>query len=121
MKLLEFFSRNLDINYEKDKKNHNIDRDDFFFFILDEDHLHKKYFFPAARKLQSVNECGSRMIIECWMPMVKEACKKYFEEKKMRGNIAKLFDQDLREEMCHRLHDHFFEDIKSNSYNLGEW
>lgn len=121
MKLLEFFSRNLDINYSKDKKDKNIDQDDLFFFMLDDDDLHKQFVIPNGLKLKKLNECGMTTIRECWMPMVKEGCKKYFEKMKMQGNVGKIFDQDLREAMCQRLHDHYFEDFKQGHYNLGEW
>ena len=121
MKLLEFFSRNLDLNHSKNKKDSNINSDEFFFFMIDEDDLHKNYVIPNGRKLKRLNECGNSMVLECWMPMVKEGCRKYFDQKKMSGNLGKIFDQDLREEMCHRLHDHYFEDFKKGIYNLGEW
>jgi len=101
-----------------DVKN-EINHDDLFWFMLDHDKLHKDYFFPIARQLKNRDGCSPEKVLELYMPMVKKGCKEYYSDKKMNGNLAKLFPRDLREEMCHRLHDHYFDDIKNEKYNLG--
>jgi hypothetical protein len=121
MKLLEFFSKPLEISSpQKDNDRHNIKQDDLFWFILDHDKLHKDYFFPIAKKLKSLKECPSEMILEIYMPMVKQGCKEYFSHKKLSGRLGKLFPKDMREELCHKLHDHFRDDVKKDRYKLGK-
>jgi hypothetical protein len=121
MKLLEFFSKSIDIaSNQKDRyQNSNIKKDDLFWYIIDHDKLHKDFFFPIAKKIKSLKECDSTMVLELFMPMVKKGCKEYYVHKKMEGKLGKLFPKDLREEICHRLYDHFKDDIQKNKYNLG--
>lgn len=121
MKLFEFFSKNLDIKSSEKEKSRDFDKDELFFYILDNDDLHKKYFFRNAKKLKKVDGCSREMMLECWMPMIKEGCEKYYEKKKLFGSFEKLFDKDLRENLCERLHEHYFEDIQKGVYEIKEW
>ncbi len=121
MKLLEFFSKNLDIKKPDQEKSREFDKDELFFYILDNDDLHKKHFFKNAKRLKKLNTCGRDTILECWMPMVREGCQKYAEKQKLFGRFEKLFDQDLRENLCERLHEHYYEDIKKGVYEIREW
>jgi hypothetical protein len=120
MKLVEFFGRSMDLNINKgkDQTDEKFD-DDLFWYIVDHDKLHKDYFFPIAKQLKALKECGPEMVLELFMPMVKKGCKEYYEYKEMKGNLGKVFPKDLREEMCKRLYDHYREDIKKDKYNLG--
>lgn len=119
MKLIEFFSRPIEISSKnKDDKN-NIKPDDLFWYILDHDKIYKDYFFPIARKLKTLKECGPEIVLELFMPMVKKGCREYYSYNKMNGKLGKLFPKDLREELCHRLHEHYRDDIKNNRYKLG--
>jgi hypothetical protein len=38
----------------------------------------------------------------------------------MQGKLGKLFTKEMREELCHRLHDHFYDDVTKGQYKLGE-
>jgi hypothetical protein len=119
MKLLEFFNKPMDLdNQKKNKDNPKFD-DDLFWYIVDHDKLHKDYFFPIAKKLKTLKECGPEMVLEMFMPMVKKGCKEYYEYMEMKGKLGMVFPEDLREEMCKRLYDHYREDIKKDKYNLG--
>ena len=120
MKLVEFFGRSMDLNTNKrkDQTDEKFD-DDLFWYIVDHDKLHKDYFFPIAKKLKALKECGPEMVLEMFMPMVKKGCKEYYEYKEMKGKLGKVFPEDMREEMCKRLYDHYREDIKKDKYNLG--
>lgn len=121
MKLFEFFSKNLDIKPSEQEKSREFDKDELFFYILDNDDLHKKHFFKNAKRLKKADECPREMMLECWMPMVEEGCQRFSEKKKLFGSFKKLFDQDLRENLCERLHEHYFEDIKKGVYEIKEW
>ena len=119
MLLNEFFSKSGDIDKKsKDDQGAKIE-DDLFWYILDHDRLHKDYFFPAAKKMQKLKECGPEMILELFMPMVIKGCKEYYQDKKMEGRLSKKFPLDMREGMCKRLYDHYSEDIHKGKYKLG--
>lgn len=118
MKLTEFFSKSLDVSIEKNK-NKKIDKDELFWFMLDNDVLHKKYFFPVAKKLDKDGECGPALILEMFMPMVKEGCRQFYKDKKLTEKLGKLFSQELREELCNMLYRHYKDGVKSKKYNIG--
>ena len=122
MILKEFFSKPIDIsaNQKSREDTKNIKKDDLFWYILDHDKLHKDYFFPIAKKIKTLKDCGPDEIIELYMPMVKKGCKEYYEHKKLSGKLGKLFPDDMREELCHQLHDHFFDDVQHDKYSIGK-
>lgn len=121
MILKEFFSKPLDISsnqkYRDIKKT--VKADDLFWHMIDDDRLYKEYFFPIGKKLKSLDGCEPETIIEMFMPMVKDGCVEFYKKNKLEGKLAKLFPKDLREELCHRLYDHYIDDVKSGKYNLG--
>ena len=121
MLLTEFFNKPLDVY--KDKKQGKQDdgnlEDELFWYILDHDKLHKDYFFPIAKKMKNIKECTPELILETYMPMVMKGCKEFYNEKKMDGRLGKVFPKKLREGLCHRLHDHCHEDIRTGKYKLG--
>jgi hypothetical protein len=122
MILKEFFSKSVNISANqkgRDSKN-QINKDDLFWYILDHDRLHKDYFFPIAKKIKKLDSCSPEKILELYMPMVKKGCKEYYSEKKLNGHLGKIFSEEVREELCHKLHNHYFDDIKKNKYNLGQ-
>lgn len=120
MKLIEFFSRPIDISSNKNRESKSkIKPDDLFWYIIDHDKIHKDYFFPIAQKLKTLKECGPEMVLELFMPMVKKGCKEYYSHNKMSGKLGKLFPEDIREEICQRLYDHYREDVNNEKYNLG--
>lgn len=114
MFLKEFFSVpvNIDQNQKfKDEQPTNFD-DDFFWFILDNDRLHKKHFFPISKKIKSLEECGEKEIYEMFMPMVIEGCREYYKDQKLQGKLSKKFPLAMRESICQRLYDHYCENYK---------
>lgn len=121
MLLNEFFSRPIDIAQNQKSKNDVTATwmDDLFYFILDHDKLHKDYFFPVARKLSNLQEAQEQSIIELFMPMVVKGCKEFYHKQKMEGRMDKKFPRDLREELCKRLYDHYYEDVRAGKYRLG--
>ncbi len=121
MLLTEFFSKSINATSKVDKENKHqeLDKDDLFWYIVDHDKIHKEYFFPIAKKVKSLKECGPSMVFELYMPMVIKGCKEYYQDKKLQGRMEKLFNKDLTEELCERLHNHFYDDIKKDTYKLG--
>jgi hypothetical protein len=120
MKLVEFFNKAIEVG--KNTKDHDTDKisDDLFWFILDHDKLHKDYFLPIAQKLKKLKEVEPEVIKELYMPMVIKGCKEFYHDKDMKGKLGKEFPKELRDEMCHRLHDHYFDDVQNDEYKLGK-
>lgn len=121
MLLKEFFSKPIDIEgnqKRKDQADPKLD-DDLFWYIVDHDKIHKDYFFPIARKMQGLKECGPEKILELFMPMVEKGCREYYEYKELKGKLGKVFSKELREELCKRLYDHYRDDVQKDKYNLG--
>lgn len=121
MKLVEFFSKPLEVTSPKNSKEVDDQKmdDDLFWFIVDHDKIHKDYFFPIAKKLQHMKECGDDKVFELFMPMVIKGCKEYYTDKKLSGRLSKKFPLDMREGLCKRLYDHYNEDVKKGKYRLG--
>ena len=110
MKLYEFFSVP---SVEKDEEHQSDDQsstnreklaNDLFWYILDNDDLHKKHFIPIAqeinRKLKTDKKVDREEYTECWMPMVKEGCLEFHKEHKMKGDPKKLFEKEYCKEKC---------------------
>lgn len=123
MKLYEFFGHfNLDVtqNNKPEEKKMNQDEeallaDKIFWYMLDDDGLHKKYFLPAARQLKNTENRDCKI----WIPMVNKACAYYYKENKLTGNPKEIFNKKFRKDLCKRVDDHFYEDILKDEYNLG--
>jgi len=121
MLLNEFFGRAVKSGdkTDKDLDKHKSMHDDLFWYIIDHDKIHKDYFFPIAKKIKTLKECGPEMILELYMPMVEKGCKEYYSYHKMNGRLGKIFNKEMREAMCQRLHDHFYDDVTTDKYKLG--
>ena len=120
MKLVEFFNKPIEIK-PKGQANNSLEdhQDELFWYIVDHDKLHKDYFFPIAKKVSKLKECGTPMVLELYMPMVNKGCKEFYHHHKLNGRLGKLFPIEMREEMCQRLHDHYKDDISAGKYKLG--
>lgn len=122
MILKEFFGRSVN-NVNNDKKEtEEFSKDELFWSIIDDDQLHKKYFFPIARKikkLHSKNKLDRSQCVQEFMPMVNQGCLKFSKKEKIFGKPSKLFPKEMREELAQRLFDHYEDDILKNRYNIG--
>lgn len=130
MKLYEFFS--VPALSDSDHEDHTKDKEaekeklanDVFWYILDHDQLHKKYFFPIATEINnSIKEekdLDRKKFTECWMPMVKEGCMRFYKERRLLGNPKKIFDKEFLEHVCKRIADRHIKDISEGQYNLGD-
>jgi hypothetical protein len=70
------------------------------------------------KKNQLENTIDNNEIVNEFMPMVNKGCMEYYKKKKMEGRPEKLFDKEMREELCQRLYDHYYEDVIKGSYKL---
>jgi hypothetical protein len=121
MLLNEFFGKNIDpiknMNKGRDEKNIG---DDLFNYIIDHDKLHKDYFFPIATKIaKKKGDVSKEETCKEFLPMVLKGCKEYYEHKKMKGKLGKVFSKELRSDMCERLLDHYKDDIVNGKYKVG--
>jgi hypothetical protein len=121
MLLNEFFGKNIDpiknMNKGRDEKNIG---DDLFNYMIDHDKLHKDYFFPIATKIaKKKGDVSREEMCKEFLPMVLKGCKEYYEHKKMKGKLGKMFSQELRSDMCERLLDHYKDDIVNGKYKVG--
>jgi len=123
MLLTEFFGKAVDPikDLHKGRDDKNIS-DELFWFIIDHDKLHKDFFHPLASKIKKANQDGhvdKEEQIDAFMPMVKKGCKEFYTYNKMQGKLGKIFSEELRNDMCERLYDHFKNDIIKDKYKIG--
>lgn len=130
MKLYEFFSVS-SISDSKDNK-HPKDKDgereqlanDLYWYILDNDRLHKNHFFPIAQEIYAQvkedKEIDRKKYTECWMPMVKEGALMFYKHMRLSGNPKKIFDKEMCEHICKRIAERHIKDIAEGQYNFGD-
>ena len=119
MKLTEFFNNPMKIKHQSEDLDVDKKNDELFWYIIDHDKLHKDYFHSVAQKIKSMKECTPEQVLEMYMPMVIKGCKEYYHDKELKGKLGKEFSKEMRDDMCHRLHDHYREDIEKDKYKLG--
>lgn len=127
MKLYEFFGnikRDPDEMDKRDPTNQGHEKeqqliDNAFWFIIDDDELHKTEFMPLANKLAKADKNEDTHDWKLWMPMVKKGCVKFFETHKMQEDPRDLFNKKVRIDLCKRLADHYHKDIHKGEYKLG--
>lgn len=128
MKLYEFFGTwqaksPLDVDNPMDKDNNGevtkeekeSFKNDLFFYILDNDDIHKKQFFEISEQIYSDKEVPESV----WMPMVNRGCLEFYREKKLRDDPKDLFTREFREDLCQMLDDHFRKDVIKGEYRKG--
>jgi pullulanase/glycogen debranching enzyme len=130
MKLYEFFGK-IDLNQDEKKDSKALNKeeeqeleDQLFWFILDDNDLHKKYFMPIAKELKRIYKSDSKTDDlhdwKTWIPMVKAGCVKFYKENDVKKRIEDTFPKELRASVCKRLTDHYYKDIINDQYNVGE-
>ena len=126
MKLFEFFgniNHNPNEDQNKDPQSPGKEEeqelcDNVFWFILDDDDLHKKYFMPIAKELKAkyadTTDDASRDW-KTWIPMVNAGCMKYYKEHKLEQHPSDAFSKEFRRDLCKRLEDHYHESIEKDT------
>lgn len=122
--LNEFFGPPIEVGRKLTHKDadQNDSNNDLYWYILDHDRLHKDYFLPLAQKIKKESKSGKlnkEKFIKELQPMVDKGCLEYYQHKKLTGKLGKLFPKELREELCEKLYDHYYEDIIKDCYSLG--
>ena len=95
--------------------------DELYWFILDDDELHKKHFIPVAREIHekiSQPNFDRKSYMKKWAPMVNKGCMKYYKKNEMTEDPNDVFTKEMRNGLCERLADQFFDDIQKGEYKL---
>lgn len=130
MKLYEFFvSHNKDddtdprddlsgkTQLEQDKLS-----DELYWFILDDDQLHKECFMPVARELAEKMKDESfdhSTYTKKWLPMVNKGCLKFYKKCEMTEDPKDLFPIEMRKSLCQRFADEHHKEIQNGDFKLG--
>lgn len=125
MKLYEFFGTwqartPLDVDNPMDKDQNGVVtreekenfKNDLFFYILDNDDIHKENFFKVAETIYADKEAPESV----WMPMVNKGCMEFYRENQLRDNPKDIFTKEFREDICQMLDDHFRKDLIKGEY-----
>ena len=127
MKLYEFFGNikhDQDPNSDPDtlgKEEEAELAEQVFWFILDDDELHKKYFLPVAKEIRIKHKADpktSENDWKLWIPMVNEGCKDYYENHDVEGHPADVFNKEFRRDLCKRIADQCHKDILKGEYKI---
>ena len=62
---------------------------------------------------------GLEYVLQKCSRWLKKGCKEYYQDKKMKEKISRVFPKEFRESLCNRMHDHYYDDIKTDKYKLG--
>jgi hypothetical protein len=130
MKLYEFFGvHTYETNQESkdDLTGKTADQeeklaDEIYWFILDDDDLHKEYFIPLAKEINqkiSSSNFDRKSYIKKWLPMVNKGCMKFYKKKEMTEDPNDTFTKEMRRGLCERLAEQFIDDIEKGEYKLG--
>lgn len=92
--------------------------DDVLEYILNNDQLHKKVFFPIAEKV--VREATKEHKSDIWMPLANKGCMGFYKERDLKEDPRQLFSKEFREDLCDRLAEHYQNDLIKGVYNLGK-
>jgi hypothetical protein len=120
MKLFEFFGsfettdprdQNKDGEISREEKDKF--RDDVYFYILDHDDLHKKYFFEICDHILKDKKCDHNV----WMPLVNQGCIKFHRENQIKEDPKDIFSKEFREELCEMIDEHYRKDILKGVYH----
>ncbi len=132
MNLYELFSKPADGNPVKntETKYHPSTEDgkkkifdDVYYFILDNNYLHKKYFFPIARIIKNLinsKEYNEKDHCKKWMPMINAGCLEFYKKYNIKGDPKEIFDYQNRINLCNKLGKEYHTDISKNVYSLGD-
>ena len=125
MKLYEFFGNiNFDPNKEESRDPEALGKeeeqelcDNVYWFILDDDDLHKKFFMPIAKELKkkyadTTDDASHDWKV--WIPMVNAGCMKFYKEHNIEQHPSDVFTKDFRKSICKRLEDHYHEAIEND-------
>jgi len=130
MKLNEFFNIPLDRKEKKfpsypgqSEEEQGKLEDDLFWYILDNDDLHKEFVLPFISDLKTAidsPEFSKNRFSKKWYPMIRKGCHSFYKKKKMSADPKDLFGQELIQNLSDRLTNKFVTDIKDDQYYIGK-
>lgn len=128
MKLLEFFNIPTDkVNKVDSQGRSKIDQDDLedrvYYFILDNDELHKRYVLPFAKSIRQKLEDPNfqkNKYKKYWIPMIDKGCDIFYKDNKLKDNPVKMFNKELRDALCVRFNDEIIDHIQNKMYKIGD-
>lgn len=95
--------------------------DEIYWFILDDDDLHKEHFIPLAKEINekiSSPNFDRKSYVKKWLPMVNKGCMKFYKKNEMTEDPKDAFTVEMRKGLCERLAEQFFDDIEKGEYKL---
>jgi hypothetical protein len=128
MKLFEFFNVPVDnkdkpMKIGKSKDDKLKLADEIFWFIIDNDALHKEFVLPFAAELKdkiSSPEFNKERFHKMWGPMVAKGCKLYHKKEKLKDSPDSLFDDEFKKDICQKVSDKFQDEFKNKYYQVGD-
>lgn len=135
MNLLEFFGNNMfgikekpdaDIRDKDFEQAHYDDKtlvDNIYWFILDNDEIHRRMFMPLAKEVESIlksKKADRKIITKKFLPMVNRGCMEYYKTQQLTGDPKLIFSKKIRKGLCKRLADQCCDDIERKEYTLEE-
>lgn len=98
-------------------------KDNVFWFIVDQDDLHKNYMLPLIKKygseIKDHNLDRNRFEKE-WLPMINKGCGMYHKENELTMNPAELYN-DLKDDLAKRFVEKIISDIQDDAYSIGSY
>ena len=95
--------------------------DEVYWFILDDDHLHKECFMPLAQEISEKmkNKSFDRgEFTKKWMPMVNKGCLKFYKKHEMIDDPKDVFTLEMRKALCQRFAEEHHSAIEKGEYKL---
>lgn len=130
MKLNEFFNVPIDPLKEPDPHHNHVSADEkermaneVFWFILDNDSLHKEFVLPFVKDLKhliSSPNYDKERFTKYWSPMVSKGCNLFYKKEKLKKDPKNLFDQEFKDGICEKLTEKFIEEIRNDYYQVGD-
>lgn len=134
MNLFEFFGKSVINNHENDDRHSDSNkdkitqeqekiRDEIYWYLLDNDELHKKYCLPLIKEIfknKNNKNFNLKRFSKKFMPMINRACIQYYKELKLSDDPNDIFPRKFRLSLCKRLATQICKDIKQNEYSINE-
>lgn len=129
MRLLEFFNPKHENWEQRDEDQDLVPKDDnledsIYYFIIDDDQLHKKHFLPLAidyYKQSDGDNFDKKSFAKSCLPMVKDGCVAYCKSLKSEEEVPhEKINKELFKSLAHRLVDQIVNDVKEDAYGFKD-
>lgn len=96
--------------------------DEVYWFILDDDHLHKECFMPLAQEISKKMKDKTfdrGEFTKKWLPMVNKGCLKFYKKNEMTEDPKDVFTKEMRKGICQRFADEHHHAIEKGDFKLN--